>query len=392
MKSFVIPEDQVARVIGAALADEAARSFNRHFDFLTIASWSGDTPLGEGGVALSPDEIKICGVRVAEFFGQPRDLLEGAASARIADWAAVVADAIGAKLEHFTFKSAARDERNAVCRHRADEIFQDAAAAANILHGRRRLLSFVAPHSLLGFELSILTPNLQGIESIDVRGMPPEQLSKSLSYGDVLVATPTLWRYMMREKLTAPDNTMAVAFGESMTPELAAQMRTAGFGVLRELYGSTETGLIGWRDTPGEHFVLFDHWRGGDGLKRVGPGGVERDVDAMDFIEWRDERSFGLGGRRDGAVQIGAVNVIPDDVARRLCEHPLIADCAVKVGRRGDGVDRLIAHIVLNKGRQPDDRTAREIDAWCRTTLRQQERPRIYHFEKSLGAKEKGAG
>lgn len=391
MKSFVLSEEQIARVIGAALADETARRFNRHFDFLTIASWSAQTPLGEGGVELSAPEIDACGARVSMFFGQPEDFLKGKPSGRIADWAAAIAGAIEKRLDWFTFKSAARDEKNAVCRHRADEIFQDAAAAANILHGRRRLLSFVAPHSLLGFVLSILTPNLQGVTSVDARGMTPEQLSKSLSYGDVLVATPTLWRYMMREKLTAPDNTMAVAFGEPMTPDLAAQMRTAGFGVMRELYGSTETGLIGWRDTPSERFVLFDHWRGGDRLLRVNPAGETRDVEPMDYLEWRDGRSFDLAGRRDGAVQIGAVNVVANDVARRLCEHPLIADCDVKVGRRGDGVDRLIAHIVLEKGRQPDDRTAREIDAWCRMTLRQQERPRIYHFEAALSPKEKGA-
>ena len=57
----------------------------------------------------------------------------------------------------------------------------------------------VAPHSLLGFELTILTPNLQKIDSADVRALTPEQISKMLTYGDVLVATPSLWRYLMQE-------------------------------------------------------------------------------------------------------------------------------------------------------------------------------------------------
>lgn len=385
MKSFVITEDQVARVIGAACADEIARRFNRHFDFLTIASWGPDTPLGEGGVNLSEDEIDACGRRVAAFFGLEAAFFKSREPETIADWSKEIARAVFEKLEAFTFKAAARDEKNAVCIHPADEIFQDAAAAANILYGRRRLLSFVAPHSLLGFELSILTPNLQRIDAIDARGMPPETLSSTLSYGDVLIATPTLWRYMMREKLTAPDNTMAVSFGEPMTAELAADMRKAGFGVMRELYGTTENGLIGWRDAPGEPFVLFDHWRrDGDGLIRMAPDGRGRAAKVMDFLEWADARSFRLAGRRDGAVQIGAVNVLPDEVAEQLCGHPRVADCRIRVGRRGDGVNTLIAHIVLDEQSQPDDRTARDIDAWCRRTLRQQERPRIYHFESAL--------
>ncbi len=387
MKSFLITEEQIARVIGGAAADEVSRRFNRHFDFLTIASWTAETPFGEGGIALSAEEIKACGWRAAEFFGLERSFLENKSAIIIADWAAVISAAISQKLDRYTFKSAARDELRASRAHKADELFQDAAAAANILYGRRRMLSFVAPHSLLGFELTILTPNLQRIEALDARGMTPEVLTQTMAYGDVLVATPTLWRYMMREELAAPDNMMAVTFGEPMTQELAADMRKAGFGVLRELYGSTETGLIAWRDAPGEPFVLFDHWRcDNERLIRLAPDGEERDVEAPDFLEWKSDRSFDLAGRRDGAIQIGAVNVIPDDVAARLCGHAHIADCVISVGRRGDGVDRLIAHIVLKDGVEPDERTAREIDVWCRAELRQQERPRIFHFESEIAA------
>ena len=256
-----------------------------------------------------------------------------------------------------------------------------------MLYGRRRLLSFVAPHSLLGLELSVLTPNLLGIEAVDARGMTPDELSKNLLFGDVLVATPTLWRYMMQEELQAPDNSLAVSFGEPMTPELAVDMRKSGFGVLRELYGSTETGLMAWRDSPSEAFVLFDHWRReGDGLMRLCPDGEARQVEAMDRLTWEGERSFTLSGRRDGAVQIGAVNVFPEAVAETLRAHPHIKDCRIVVGRRGDGAARLIANIVLADKTPPNERTARDIDVWCRVNLRQQERPQIYNFEMETGA------
>ena len=385
MNSFLLSENFIARVIGAVVADETSRKFNRYFDFLTIASWSADTPLGDGGIGLSSDERAACGQRAAAYFGVDVDCLELLPTSRIIDWAQGISGAIRKKLTNFTFKSALRDEDASLCRHPAAAIFQDAAAAANVLYGRRRLLSFVAPHSLLGFELTILTPTLQRLESIDARGMTPEMLSNTLVYGDVLVATPSLWRYMMREQLRAPDNTMAVSFGEEMTQELAAEMRKAGFGVLRELYGSTENGLIGWRDAPGEAFALFDHWRReGDGLVRLSPASEVNDAITADYLQWKTERSFYLAGRRDGAVQIGAVNVMPEDVAQQLREHPCVADCKIKVSQRGDGVDRLVAHIVLKEQFQPDQRSAREIDMWCRSVLRQQERPRIFHFEAGL--------
>ncbi len=384
MKPFAITEDQIMRVLGAVFADELSRQSNKHFDFVTIASWTGETKLDADGLGLSAKERDACLSRTASLFGLDEKFFEGRSAQNIASVAAEIAAAIKERLDNFVFKSAARDE-DAECRHRADEIFQDAAAAANILYGRRRLLSFVAPHSLLGFELTILTPNLQGIESIDARGMTPEQLSATLAYGDVLVATPTLWRYMMRENLASPDNTMAVSFGEAMAPDLAVEMLKAGFGVMRELYGSTESGLIGWRDAPTEPFLLFDHWRRADAqLFRCAPDGSERETNAMDFLEWTGERAFRLAGRRDGAIQIGAVNVHPDVVARQVSQHPAVGECAVNVNRSGDGVTRLVAHIVLKRDRLPNESTARDIDAWCRTSLRQQERPRIYQFHQAL--------
>lgn len=381
MKSFFISEEQIARIVGAAAADELSRRFNRHIDFLTAASWDQSAPLGAGGLALNDEERAACAVRAASLFGLAPDLLGGPAE-KLADWAGLLKKGVAKRLTTFSFKPAARSGDGAAFNHNADNIFQDAAAAANILYGRRRLLSFVAPHSLLGLELSVLTPNLLGVESIDARGMTPDSLSKNLLFGDVLVATPTLWRYMIQEKLKAPDNTMAVSFGEPMAQELAVEMRKSGFGVLRELYGSTETGLIAWRDAPSEPFVLFDHWRrDGENLMRCCADGSLALVEPMDCLNWTGDRAFTLAGRRDGAVQIGAVNVFPAQIASVLEEHPHIETCEIAVGRRGDGASRLVANIVLNAEVLPNEKTARSIDAWCRSKLRQQERPQVYNFE-----------
>lgn len=396
MKAFAIDHSQIGRVLGALAADELAHRFKRHTDFLTIASWTEETPLGAGGLALSEEEYDACARRATQFFGLERDCLAGPPAATLFGWAKAIETGVEGKLEKFSFAPAGRNQDGEAIAHAADEMFQDAAAAANLLYGRRRLLSLVSPHSLLGFMLTVLTPNLQRIAAADARGMAPEALSQALSFGDALVATPTLWRYMMREGLAAPDNAMGVAFGEPMTPELAVDIRKAGFSAMRELYGSTETGLIGWRDSPGEAFILFDHWRrDGDHLARRLPGGGERIVEPMDLFAWDGQRSFRLAGRRDGAVQVGAVNVFPERIAEIIGRHSKVADCRMSVSRPADGVNRLIAHIVLAGAAAADETTAREIDGWCREHLRPQERPRIYNFERppadaGRAAKEKG--
>lgn len=384
MKAFAISCEQIARIIAGLAAEELSWRFKRHTDFLTIASWTADAPLRSEGLALSAEEEAACARRVADFFNLDAALLAGPAE-RIADWALRVEAAITSSLRALRFTAAGRDSRTEGCLHAADEIFRDAASAANLLYGRRRLVSLVAPHSLLGFEITVLMPNLQQIAAVDARGMAPDALGKELAFGDVVIATPTLWRYLVGEGLSAPDNAMGVFFGETMTPELAADLRKAGFGALREIYGSTENGLIAWRDSPTEPFILFDHWRrAGDRLLRTMPSGAERAVEPMDVLEWTNDRTFRLGPRRDGAVQIGAVNVFPDQIAAAIRRHKAVEDCRIRVVRHAGGQNRIIARIKLNAEIAPSEQTARDIDAFCRAILRLQERPRIYNFEADL--------
>ncbi|MEE2690495.1 MAG: hypothetical protein VX640_03030 [Pseudomonadota bacterium] len=385
MKAFAIERRQIAGIVAALAADELSWRFKRHVDFLTLASWTEETPLGAGGLALNAKERAACAARAERYFGMASDALDADSAAVVDDWAGRVEAALDSSFLEMSFTAAGRDSLAEACRHPADEVFCDAAAAANLLYGRRRLISLIAPHSLMGFVVTVLTPNLQRISSVDARSMAPEALAASLAFGDVVVATPTLWRYVIGEGVKAPDNAMGVCFGEEMTAELAAEMRKAGFGAVRELYGSTETGLIAWRDSPGEPFILFDHWRReGTALARRSPSGGERILTPMDSLLWENDRTFRLGGRRDGAVQVGAVNVFPDRIAQTLRAHPLVEDCRIGVSRQPGGVNRLIAHIKLNPEAAPSEQTARAIDGWCRAELRPQERPRIYSFEESL--------
>lgn len=348
MKAFALSLDQVSAVVDALAVD------------------------GRGGARSDiAAEDRDVGLRRGEaFFGVPAPSdLKNVSSLHAA---------IGSALQEFCF--AAAGGAGPGYAHPAAEIYADAAAAANLLSGRRRILSVVSPHSLIGFVLTVLAPNLQGVPTVDARALDPESLGRSLQFGDALVATPTLWRYLVREGLRAPDNAMAVLFGEPSAPELSAAMRQAGFGAQREVYGSTQTGVIAWRDSPADPFVLFDHWRRrGDALERCCADGSRSPVEPMDRFAWERERAFRLGGRRDGAVQIGAVNVFPDAIAALIAAHPGVATCDITVSRHPDGANRLIASIRLKDG-AVSETAARSIDNWCRARLKAHERPRVYNF------------
>ena len=380
MKAFEISERQIAAIVGALVADELGWRFRRHIDFLTVASISRETPLCDGGLKLDAAEYDACARRAAAFFDSPLESLSDGART-IDDWSSAIASSLKSRLVRFRFTAAGRDSANQSSEHRADAVFADAAAVSNLIYGRRRVVSLVAPHGMLGFVLTVLTPNLQQIESVDARGATFDEVRAMLAFGDAIVATPTQWRFMMRQGLKAPDNAMAVYFGEAMPPDLAAEMRHAGFGAQREVYGSTETGLIGWRDSPSEAFRLFDTLAcDGEDLLRTVPDGATLRLRPMDILEWEGDRAFRLAGRRDGAVQIGGVNVFPDRIATVIAAHAGVDACEVTLSRHKGGFERLIASIRLAGGAQPSERIARDIDQYCRGNLHPNERPRVYRY------------
>jgi len=386
MDAFRIRRDQIVRVAVALVAEEVGRTFGRHVDFISLGSWDGRTALGSRGLRLTADQRAACADRVAGFFDAPPGSLATGDDVVFSDWAASVADALTRSMRAFRFGTTRVDGAPQIFEHAADALFQDARAAASLLHGRRRVVSLVAPHNITAFATTILAPNLQGLESLDVRALAPEEIAETLKFGDLVVATPTLWRYLVSDVERLPDNVMGVSFAEPFSQDLAKRLRAAGLGAMREIYGTTENGLIAWRDGPSEAFTLFAHWSRAedDALVRTTPAGRAQTVDGADALEWTAPRSFRLAGRRDGAVQIGAINVHPGRIRDAMRSSPLVEDADVRLATSSSDVARLSAYIVLKGGKRADEATVRALDAWCAKRLRPHERPRIYRFVSEL--------
>ena len=382
MRSFQISADALLRIIEGIVVAQATRAEKNVRGQLSEIDFTADLVLGNRGLSLDPALIQSCRQQILTQFNWTDATADRLApDTSMQGWVEELSAYIRKSLMIMNFRPAGRGQSDVLCTHRVDALFQDAAAAANLFQGRRRLVSLVSPHSLIGFVLTVLVPALQKIDNLDARRLSPAELENTLAFGDVIVATPSLWAFMIREGMSAPDNIMAASFGEMMSSDLAARMRRRGIGVLRELYGSTENGLVAWRDSSTDTFNLFEHWKkNGEDLQRLQPDGDVRRVSPMDYLTWENDRRFTLGGRRDGAVQIGAVNVFPDYIAGIFEEHALVERCVVRIASTGRGINRLIADITLSSGVRPSETIAREIDWLSRMRLSIQERPHIYNF------------
>ncbi|MGL5139601.1 MAG: AMP-binding enzyme, partial [Beijerinckiaceae bacterium] len=233
-------------------------------------------------------------------------------------------------------------------------------------------------------------PSRLDIPVLDARPLSPGRLREALLPGDLIVATPHLWRYLATSLPRFPAGVSGATSTAPMPADLAGLLLEQKLERLTEIYGSSETAGIAWRDNPASAFRLFDGWAvadDGEVIYRIeADGTLGEPVPFADHVIFEGERLIRPVGRRDGAVQVGGINVFPDRVRRRIeaCEGVAAAVVrAFAVG--GDAArQRLKAFVV------PGDRTAdtAALEAAIRASLggelAEVERPAAYRFGPAL--------
>lgn len=378
-------ESELSRFVSDLVAGELACL--RPGGELPAQPWSGDLPLDHGGLDGDSLELLALATAVAEATHMHRSGVEDylLAHRTLGDWAAIVATS----LEHFsgemTFRSSGTTGVPVSSSHELGALVQEIRELARLLPERRRLLCAVPAHHIYGFLFSVLLPAELGIPVLDIRSRVPAGLSTQLRAGDLVVGHPTFWAAFARTVPAVPAGVTGVTSTAPCPPELAAELIAHGLERLVQVYGSSETSGIGWRATPDGDYHLLDHWRrrGETTLIRSLPDGSEREHALPDRLCWSGERRFRLAGRRDGAVQVGGINVVPSDVAARLREHPAIREAAVRAMRPEEG-SRLKAFIVPREDPSSSRHLVAELTEWCNTHLAVAERPKSFTFGECL--------
>lgn len=224
----------------------------------------------------------------------------------------------------------------------------------------RKLLTTVSQHHIYGFLFGISLPFTLGCPFRRNRVEFPEEFEKLTDVSYILIATPAfLKRTVEVEEKLYMKNVWIFTSGGAVSPELAVQTeKVFGFCPL-EVYGSTETSGIAYRQQKKDQLVWtpFDNakiWLGDDGCLRIispyikNPEGFA----TADLAEIFEDGRFLLKGRSDSIVKIEEKRISMTEVEARLLESGLVEDVKV-VAMSNDVRQYLAAAIVLNaKGRE----------------------------------------
>jgi 4-coumarate--CoA ligase (photoactive yellow protein activation family) len=309
---------------------------------------------------------------------------------RLSDWIASARAGLdaapGLALTFRTSGSAGTPKR---CVHTLATLEQEVNELVPLVAGRRRILSAVPSHHIYGFLFTVLLPQRlaepgglepDAIEVIDVRQAGPAALSAMARAGDLVVAHPGWWEAAARLVPAFPPDIVGVTSTAPCPDSLAAALAGAGLRLL-QVYGSTETGGVGWRDRVGDPFTLLPYWTRTDdptALDRFLPDGSSGRYPLQDRLEWLDTTRFQPAGRLDAAVQVGGTNVFPAYVAEVLAMHPDVRDVAVRLMRPDEG-NRLKAFVVARPEADVDALRA-GLPGWAADRLTTPERPVAWTF------------
>tara|TARA_R110002072_G_scaffold301164_3_gene480370 strand:- start:172714 stop:174021 length:1308 start_codon:yes stop_codon:yes gene_type:complete len=247
--------------------------------------------------------------------------------------------------------------------HKLDKLQREIAAFQPLLPNPRRIVSTVPAHHIYGFIWSILLPSELALERIRLHPARslPANWAKQLRNDDLIVATPAVWSMLLARQVQLPD----IFTGISSTAPLPAATASAirqqyPNATLIEVYGSSETAALAWRQQDNAAFTLLpfwtlmqeqDHWK-----VRDKDDGQEQQLN--DQLQRHDINHISVLRRTDPVVQIHGNNVNLAQLAAMLQTHADVTEARV---RSDTCDDRTELHYYLVLQHNPDN-----VQAWCR--------------------------
>jgi len=219
------------------------------------------------------------------------------------------------------------------------------------------IVATVPPQHMYGFELSVLVPLLADFGMHDGRPLYPADVSAALadvSVPRVLVSTPLHLRTLLESGVQLPDVGLVVSATAPLPKDVAASIEQQFGTVVLDLFGSTETCVIGSRRTASE--ISWTPYPGvilepGEEGTRVDAPWFPAAVLLADVLDVARDGRFAVRGRSADIVEVAGKRASLADLTRRLTSIPGVTDAVVfQPNESGSAVVRRLAALVVAKG------------------------------------------
>lgn len=298
---------------------------------------------------------------------------------RLTDWAELSRMGLARFSDEITFSTSGSTGDPKLCTHRLADLVEEAGELAYLLSGTRRIVAAVPSCHIYGFIFTLLLPALLKVPVLAMNGSSALSVIQAADQeGDLIIGYPDFWRAALRSVENFPRGLSGVTSTGPIDDELGRHLKQKGLAHLLDVYGSSETSGIGWRELPASTFRAFSYWRPGalsDQIFRASEDGTLRAFPLQDHLTLAPDGGLVVGSRRDRAFQVGGINVHPGHVEKVLAEHPAIHQAQIRQMSPGEG-GRVKAFVIPNDPHTDAEALRAELLRWCRSRLSAAECPR----------------
>lgn len=257
------------------------------------------------------------------------------------------------------------------------------------LRGRRRIVGLVPDRHIYGHLWVRRLSAALDLPVLDLWRADAATVRAAFRPGDLVIGFPFLWAAVAHQPGPQTPDVCGVTSTGPMAPQVFTDLISSVLSALVEVFGSTETGGIGWRSTQDDGFRLLPHLaRGGDGQAVLFDG---QPLPLQDHLVWEDDRFRPLG-RADGMVQVAGQNISLAAIQQRLEALPDVSAARVRLFDAAPGQARVKAFIVPAGADDTHDGPAiaggakgwadmeARLRRWAASSLTHAERPLQYRF------------
>ena len=384
----------LARVIASLVAAELKSLRPGQNDSPSRTKLADDFAIKDGPLALDSLEFMALATTVASFFGffdtgrEDTLLRDRTLNTWVDRVAASLQQSEAAALESaVTFCTSGSTRTPQRVRHPAAWLAQEVDAWRTHLSTRKRVVVVCPVHHIYGYIWGVLVPQMMHLPvlDLDVESLHPSVLQP----GDLLVTVPPVWTYLANSRFPFAADVYGISSTAPLPDATARAVATNGLARLLQIYGSTETAGVAWRDSPDAAYELLPFWRRTElagQFARHCVDGEHRLFAWPDVLNWQSDTRFNVERRHDGAVQIGGHNVSTAWVQARILEAENVAECAVRTFVAGADT-RIKVFIVL---RSDTEQARHDVVFSLRQSLPQQVQPKHFTFGLALPVNEQG--
>lgn len=256
---------------------------------------------------------------------------------------------------------------------------QEADMLAQLIQPISRIVNVIPVHHPYGCMFRLMVDQWENLEMLDLSDASMLSILTQLRKGDCIVAYPDWWTDIERSALPIPAGCLGIHMHRPLSVRTTLWLRQQGIEML-DIYGTTETGGIGYRRQMEEPYQLFPYWRHSPNnhaqLHRIFP---DRSVSSAmlppDYMTWESDKEFRLNGRRDQTIELDGQLIYPQKIAERLEHLPQVRACWIRKMSLEEG-EGLKCWIIPHSNKEPAAALSTWIQLWCEQYLSAKDRPR----------------